>query len=89
LNKAQRQRIIVFLASPIEENEKSFIQLAKKLKKNEVAVDFVNVGVQENLGKLKEFIEVVNKEDNSHLLDAPKGPSSVSDMLVGSPILGG
>jgi 26S proteasome regulatory subunit N10 len=89
LNKAQRQRIIVFLASPIQENEKAFIQLAKKLKKNEVAVDFVNVAVQENVGKLQAFIETVSKEDNSHLLDVPKGLSSVSDLLVGSAILGG
>ena len=81
--------MVVFIASPIEESEKSLVALAKKLKKNEVAVDVVNIGQQDNLPKLNAFIESVNKEDNSRLVDIPIGMSSVSDILVSSPIVGG
>lgn len=44
LNKSQRQRCLVFLASPIDEDIPSLVQLAKKLKRNDIAVDFVNLG---------------------------------------------
>ncbi len=36
--------MVVFVASPVKEDEKSLVALAKKLKKNEVAVDVVNIG---------------------------------------------
>ncbi len=34
-------------------------------------------------------METVNKEENSHLVDVPLGGSSVSDVLVSSPVAGG
>ena len=47
-NKMLRQRIIVFLGSPIDGapgmDEKNLQKLAKKLKKNNVAIDFVVFG---------------------------------------------
>lgn len=46
-NKNLRQRIIVFVASPLEgqaADEKAMVRLAKKLKKNNVAVDFIAFG---------------------------------------------
>ncbi|PFH46831.1 hypothetical protein AMATHDRAFT_68993 [Amanita thiersii Skay4041] len=46
-NKNLRQRIIVFVASPLEgqaADEKAMVKLAKKLKKNNVAVDVVCFG---------------------------------------------
>ena len=67
-NKNQRQRIIVFVGSPIEEDEKTLVKLGKKLKKNNVAVDVVNFGEeQENEPKLKAFIEAVNSSDNRYI----------------------
>ena len=64
-NKTQRQRIIVFVASPIIEDEESLIKLAKKLKKNNVAVDIINFGEdEENLSKCQIFLENVNSSDN-------------------------
>ena len=43
-NKNQRQRIIVFVGSPIADAEAALVKLGKKLKKNSVAVDIVNFG---------------------------------------------
>lgn len=89
-NKNQRQRIIVFVASPIQEDEKTLIKLAKKLKKNNVAVDIVNFGQEtENESKLTAFIEAVNNSDNSHLVTIPPGPHILSDILLTSPIVSG
>lgn len=66
-NKNQRQRIIVFVGSPVEEDEKTLVKLAKKLKKNNVAVDIVNFGQEEeNLSKLTAFIEAVNSSENRY-----------------------
>jgi 26S proteasome regulatory subunit N10 len=69
-NKNQRQRIIVFVASPLDQDEKSMVKLAKKLKKNNVAVDVVAFGDGLEEGEpgtsvLKTFIENVSSGDNS------------------------
>lgn len=73
-NKNLRQRIIVFVASPLEgqgTDEKSMIKLAKKLKKNNVAVDVVCYGdgiEEETSGSnnvLKAFVENASSGDNS------------------------
>lgn len=89
-NKAQRQRIIVFVGSPIAEDEKTLVKLAKKMKKNNVAVDFVNFGEVEsdNTQKLQAFIGAINSYDNSHMVTVPPGPQLLSDRLIATPILG-
>ncbi|KAK6540954.1 hypothetical protein TWF694_008335 [Orbilia ellipsospora] len=88
-NKSQRQRIIAFVGSPIAEDEKTLVRLAKKMKKNQIAIDFINFGEeQENEPKLKAFITNVNASDNSHLATIPPGPHLLSDQLVTTPILG-
>ncbi|ORY46065.1 hypothetical protein BCR33DRAFT_716074 [Rhizoclosmatium globosum] len=82
-NKNQRQRIIVFVGSPLPEDEKSLVKLGKKLKKNNIAVDIVNFGEdQENTAKLEAFINAVNSSDNSHLVTVPPGPHVLSDILI-------
>ncbi|KAJ3397679.1 26S proteasome non-ATPase regulatory subunit 4, partial [Chytridiales sp. JEL 0842] len=64
-NKNQRQRIIVFVGSPLEEEEKDLVKLGKKLKKNNVAVDVINFGEEsDNTAKLEAFINAVNSSDN-------------------------
>lgn len=89
-NKAQRQRIIVFVGSPIAEDEKTLVKLARKMKKNNVAVDFVNFGEVEsdNTQKLQAFIDAINSYDNSHMVTVPPGPQLLSDRLIATPILG-
>lgn len=89
-NKSQRQRIVVFVGSPIAEDEKSLVKLAKKMKKNTVAVDFVNFGEVEsdNTQKLQAFIDAINSSDNSHLVTIPPGNHLLSDRLIATPIMG-
>ncbi|GCC17019.1 hypothetical protein chiPu_0022463, partial [Chiloscyllium punctatum] len=42
--KNHKTRIIVFVGSPVEDNEKDLVKLAKRLKKEKVNVDIVNFG---------------------------------------------
>ncbi|KAF8992930.1 hypothetical protein BDQ17DRAFT_1432059 [Cyathus striatus] len=97
-NKNLRQRIIVFVASPLEgdaADEKEMVKLAKRLKKNNVAVDVVAFGdgIEETSGDeksvLKAFVEAVNNGDNSHLVNAAPGNMLLSDVLISSPVLAG
>lgn len=89
-NKNQRQRIIVFVCSPIAEDEAALVKLAKKMKKNSIAVDFINFGEEaENTSKLEAFVQAVNASENSHLVTIPPGPHLLSDVLVNSEIIGG
>lgn len=87
-NKNQRQRVIVFVGSPIKEEEAALVKLGKKLKKNSVAVDIVNFGEEtENTQKLEALLNAVNSDDNSHLVTVPPGPHVLSDILITSPIV--
>lgn len=87
-NKHQRQRIVVFLGSPIEDGERELVQLAKRMKKNNIAIDVVSFGQEaDNESKLDQFIATVNSNDNSHLLTVPPGPHVLSDVVRQSPIL--
>ena len=89
-NKTQRQRIIIFVASPILESSQKLVQLAKKVKKNNVAVDIINFGeFEQNTSLLETFIQNVNSSDNSHLLTVPPGGYLLSDFIASSPILSG
>jgi 26S proteasome regulatory subunit N10 len=64
-NKNQRQRIIVFLGSPLDTDEKSLVKLAKKLKKNNVAVDVISFGEEDiNDSLLRTFVDTLNSSDN-------------------------
>jgi len=75
-SKNLRQRIIVFVGSPLEgqgADEKFMVKLAKKLKKNNVAIDVVcfGDGIEEagDDGKtvLRTFVESANSSDNSYV----------------------
>jgi 26S proteasome regulatory subunit N10 len=86
-NKHQRQRIIIFVGSPLKEDQKELVKLGKKLKKNDVAVDVINFGeTAENQEKLEAFIGAVNKNENSSLLTVPPGPHILSDIIISSSI---
>eukprot|EP00775_Hariotina_reticulata_P006012 gene6012-6250_t len=85
-NKNQRQRIVIFAGSPVKEDKDALVKIAKKLKKNNVAVDVVSFGHEsENEDKLSAFHAAINSNDNSHLVVVPPGPV-LSDVLIGSPI---
>ena len=60
-NKSQRQRIVLFVGSTLEEDERTLVRLGKKLKKYNVAVDVVNFGEQnDNAAKLEAFVNAVD-----------------------------
>lgn len=89
--KSQRQRIVVFSCSPIEEDEKTLVKLAKKMKKINVSIDVIAFGDLESdqTKKLEAFVENVKGGDGSNLAIIPPGPNLLSEELQVSPILGG
>lgn len=89
-HKNHPPRIVLFVASPIKEDQAKLVKLGKQLQKNEVAVDVINFGEeQENTAKLEAFMNAVNKNDNSHLVNVPPGVGILSDVIQQSPILSG
>lgn len=90
-NKNQRQRIVVFVASPLqpEIDTATLIKLGKRLKKNNIAVDIINFGeVAENTERLEAFVNAVRGgAEKSTLLTVPPGPHILSDVLLQSPII--
>ncbi|XP_037532878.1 26S proteasome non-ATPase regulatory subunit 4 [Nematolebias whitei] len=89
--KNHKMRIIAFVGSPVEDNEKDLVKMAKRLKKEKVHVDIINFGEEEmNTEKLTTFINTLNGKEGagSHLVTVPPGPS-LADALLSSPILAG
>uniref|UniRef100_A0A671X0C6 26S proteasome non-ATPase regulatory subunit 4 n=1 Tax=Sparus aurata TaxID=8175 RepID=A0A671X0C6_SPAAU len=89
--KNHKMRIIAFVGSPVEDNEKELVKMAKRLKKEKVNVDVINFGEEEmNTEKLTAFINTLNGKEGagSHLVTVPPGPS-LADALLSSPILAG
>lgn len=89
-NKSQRQRIVVFVCSPIEESEGELVKLAKRMKKNTVSVDFVLFGDVEddtNEKKLKAFTDVFSGTEGNNLIVIPPSGKLLSDQLISTPLL--
>jgi len=90
-SKNHKTRIVVFVGSPVESDEKDIVKLAKKLKKEKVNVDIVSFGESEdNEVKLNAFINTLNGKDGtgSHLVTVSTGPT-LSDALMSSPVIAG
>lgn len=90
-SKNHKTRIVLFVGSPIEADEKDLQRLAKKLKKEKVNVDIVNFGeTNDNTDKLTNFVSTLNGKEGtgSHIVTVSVGPS-LSDALKKSPILSG
>jgi len=66
---------MAFVASPVEEDEATLVALAKKLRKNNIAVDIVNFGEQkeEHIAKLQKFVDTVKKGNNCFFLNIQPG----------------
>ena len=73
-NKNQKQRIVVFVGSPLEDSRDSLVKLGKRLRKNNVLIDVVTVG-EEGMG---------NDEKIGAMVEAAGGNES----LVRVPIAG-
>ncbi|TYJ57426.1 hypothetical protein B9479_001742 [Cryptococcus floricola] len=87
-NKNQRQRIVVFVSSPLSETAEELVKLGKRLRKNNVVVDVVTFGDEgrENDDKLRGLVDAVGSDD-SHLVSVPPGERFLSDVIASSPIL--
>ncbi|CAI5707269.1 unnamed protein product [Peronospora farinosa] len=73
-NKTGGQRVVVFIGSPIEEDEKQLTKIGKLLKKNNIAVDVVSMGeLEANAAKLQAFVDAASSNNNSHLVTVPAG----------------
>lgn len=74
---------MAFVASPVEEDEASLIQLAKRLRKNNIAVDILNFGEQreDHIAKLEKFVETVKKGSNSMFINVRPGDSAIDQLF--------
>ncbi|CAI5462304.1 unnamed protein product [Closterium sp. Yama58-4] len=92
-NKNQRQRIVLFIGSPVAADIETLVKAGKRLKKNNVALDVVSFGWdgedEDKQAKLEALLGAVNSNDNSHLLHVPPGPAVLSDVLISSPVFTG
>lgn len=91
-NKSQRQRIIVFVCSPIDEDEKRLVSLAKKMKKGNTSIDFVFFGDLDDEAtqrKLEAFNKAVKAGEGSHLVTVSPSSKLLSDQLISTPIVSG
>ena len=75
-----KSRIVVFVGSPIEEeNHQKLIKVAKQLRKVNISVDVISMGEHDhNKAILEEFIGTVNKGDTSTLIVVPRKYSASS-----------
>ena len=88
-NKQQKQRIVAFVCSPVDVDNRKLVNLGKKLKKNNVALDVVCFGETESTSKLQELVNAVNSSDNSRMVSIPQGVNVLYDSLVNTPIVHG
>lgn len=86
-NKNQKQRIIMFVGSPVKHSIEDMVQTGKKLKKYNIAVDVISFGnVDENREALKSLIDAVNNSNNSSITEIPVG-FYLMDSLFSSSIM--
>ncbi|GMK58686.1 hypothetical protein CspeluHIS016_0601280 [Cutaneotrichosporon spelunceum] len=87
-NKNQRQRVVVFVGSPLDDSKDELVKLGKRLRKNNVFIDVVTFG-DEGMGndeKLNALVDAAGGGE-SHLVSVPPGPHLLSDVIMQSPIL--
>ena len=80
----------MFVCSPIADEQKELVQLAKKMKKGNTTVDFVLFGElddEDTQKKLEAFNDAVKSNEGSHLVVFPPSSKLLGDQLVSSPIL--
>ena len=87
MNKNQKQRIILFVGSPIKNTPQEMSLIGKKLKKYNVSMDIISFGhVEENKEKLTQLLNSVNNSNSSSLTEVPVG-SFIMDALLTSSIV--
>ncbi|WFD35524.1 proteasome regulatory particle base subunit rpn10 [Malassezia cuniculi] len=90
MNKNQRQRIIAFVASPVDSSDEELALLARRLRKNNVSVDIISFGeVLTNGDKLQRFIDALDNRGSSHLVNVSNSSLLLSDVIMSSPLVMG
>ncbi|XP_071536985.1 26S proteasome non-ATPase regulatory subunit 4 isoform X2 [Panulirus ornatus] len=90
-SKNHKMRIVAFVGSPVEADEKEVIKVAKRLKKEKVNIDIINFGETEcNQPLLETMVSTINGREggSSHLVTVPPSPH-LADALLSSPIVQG
>eukprot|EP00672_Neobodo_designis_P023427 CAMPEP_0174826816 /NCGR_PEP_ID=MMETSP1114-20130205/257_1 /TAXON_ID=312471 /ORGANISM="Neobodo designis, Strain CCAP 1951/1" /LENGTH=349 /DNA_ID=CAMNT_0016060383 /DNA_START=77 /DNA_END=1126 /DNA_ORIENTATION=+ len=83
INRRHEARIVAFVGSPVTEPPKELEKLAKRLRKDGVAIDVIAFGVEENVEVLDRFVATADKDNNSHFVNVPVGSSIVNAALSG------
>jgi 26S proteasome regulatory subunit N10 len=89
VNKHQHERLVIFIASAIKDNPEDLYVLARNLRRDNIAVDLVNICCPENLQLLQNFHEIVNVENESRLVNYAGGATRLNDALKEGGVLGG
>ncbi|XP_054163217.1 26S proteasome non-ATPase regulatory subunit 4-like [Oppia nitens] len=85
-SKTNKMRIVLFVGSPINDDENELILLAKRLKKAKVNVDVVNFGEEVmNTDKLTAFIKAIDNT-TSHMITISSG-YDLANALKNSPLI--
>ncbi|KAG5510978.1 hypothetical protein JKF63_06480 [Porcisia hertigi] len=87
-NARAEKRIVAFVGSPVQETEAELEALAKKLRKDDVAVDVVTFGVEENVELLHGFVKKVSKKENSRFLAVPMKESLTETLMLNAILVG-
>ena len=91
IGKNHRMRVVMFVGSPMGEEEKDLVKLAKRLKKEKVNVSVINFGNEaDNEQKLTAFVDVLNGKEGqqSHIVNIPTGPMLTEPLMQSAIILG-
>jgi 26S proteasome regulatory subunit N10 len=93
-SKRHRMRIVVFVGSPLKEEKKKLIELAKRMKKLKVIFDIISFGDEQDLNKekLSAFIDemLVSHSNVSNLfshLFIVRRDQIIANVLIDSPII--
>lgn len=90
-SKNHKMRIVAFVGSPVEQDEKEVLKVAKRLKKEKVNIDIINFGETDmNQTLLETLVSTINGREGSgsHLVTVPPSPH-LADALLSSPIVQG
>lgn len=90
-SKNHKMRIVAFVGSPVEVEEKEIVKVAKRLKKEKVNIDIINFGETDmNQTLLESLVSTINGREggSSHLVTVPPSPH-LADALLSSPIVQG
>ncbi|ETB62257.1 hypothetical protein YYC_00866 [Plasmodium yoelii 17X] len=83
IDKNLEQKIIIFIGSPIEANEKQLISTGKQLKKNNISIDIISYGnVNKNREKLNKLFESINNNGNCRIIECPEDEDNLSTYVL-------